>query len=57
MKTSETYTKHCLRLYAGDYEMLAALRPDEKPNKLIRKLIREYIDTLKQEKENRNAAR
>lgn len=55
MKTFETYTKHCLRLYAGDYERLAALRPDEKPNKLIRKLIREYIDTLNQEKENRNA--
>jgi hypothetical protein len=46
---TETYTKHCIRLNPGDYRRLKQLRPDAKPNAVIRDLVSEYIKLLEKE--------
>lgn len=45
-------TKHLVRLYRGDYDTLARLRPDSKPNTVIRELIHQYIVSLQEEMGN-----
>jgi hypothetical protein len=42
-------SKHLVRLYRGDYDTLARLRPDSKPNTVIRELVRQYIASLQEE--------
>lgn len=48
----DTTTKHLVRLYRGDYDTLARLRPDSKPNTVIRELVRQYIASLQEEMDN-----
>lgn len=45
-------TKHLVRLYTGDYKKLVRLRPDKKPNTVIRDLVHEYVQTLEREQNN-----
>lgn len=44
MKETEHLTKHLIRLYAGDFDRLAAIYRIKRPNKVIRDLVRKHCD-------------
>jgi hypothetical protein len=48
----DPYTKHLIRLYSGDFERLGQLYATKRPNEIIRRLVREHIDSLERSKPN-----